>query len=340
MWYERLLFEVSESMSTEPLLRLHPMSAVDVNFTRPLIPFDCDKMGGCGAGTKRAPRRLCSIQNIASFEKYDWLWHVADGRIIVDNSSLLFSWPLVFLFLSIILLFSLFLDPWRLFGLPLSSKLANPEFLLYLALPLCMLFQFEQYGFDVLGRRYGFRDSFCDAISIISGVRVPGTCPVSDVFVFADNVGRTLLSCLIGIRFGSKRPRIGAGGCFALPLIDSSFHLSIAMHLGAYNSGCLSASVILLPYSIWSYWVYFRLRYLSCADVIFSILFGGIFPSITVLVALILRQRNDIGVSTLVVVQLMCGMVPIALWSLKTINEREEKSSKAYNISRNRYASH
>ena len=76
MWYERLLFEVSESMSTEPLLRLHPMSAVDVNFTRPLIPFDCDKMGGCGPGTKRTPKRSCAIDPGVIGDSYDWKWFI------------------------------------------------------------------------------------------------------------------------------------------------------------------------------------------------------------------------------------------------------------------------
>jgi hypothetical protein len=62
MWFERLLYEVSEAESIDPLLRLHPMAAVDLNFTRPLVPFNCELMGGCGAGTKRTPKKSCAIE--------------------------------------------------------------------------------------------------------------------------------------------------------------------------------------------------------------------------------------------------------------------------------------
>lgn len=74
MWYERLLFEVSEAMSMEPLLLLHSMLAVEVNFTRPLIPFDCGKMGGCGPGTKRVPKKSCAIDPAVMGSNYDWTW--------------------------------------------------------------------------------------------------------------------------------------------------------------------------------------------------------------------------------------------------------------------------
>jgi hypothetical protein len=35
--------------------------AVDLGFTRPLIPFDCEEMGGCGPGTLRVPKKSCAI---------------------------------------------------------------------------------------------------------------------------------------------------------------------------------------------------------------------------------------------------------------------------------------
>ena len=46
-WWHSLLNEVAATNSNEALLKLHPMSAVDEGFTRPLVPFDCEKMGGC-----------------------------------------------------------------------------------------------------------------------------------------------------------------------------------------------------------------------------------------------------------------------------------------------------
>eukprot|EP00595_Chromulina_sp_UTEXLB2642_P002092 CAMPEP_0196765190 /NCGR_PEP_ID=MMETSP1095-20130614/7773_1 /TAXON_ID=96789 ORGANISM="Chromulina nebulosa, Strain UTEXLB2642" /NCGR_SAMPLE_ID=MMETSP1095 /ASSEMBLY_ACC=CAM_ASM_000446 /LENGTH=124 /DNA_ID=CAMNT_0042122795 /DNA_START=9 /DNA_END=380 /DNA_ORIENTATION=+ len=66
--WEYMLFEASETASDEVLQRLHPMSAVDTNFTRPLVPFDCESMGGCGPGTKRVPKKSCAIDpSVLSF---------------------------------------------------------------------------------------------------------------------------------------------------------------------------------------------------------------------------------------------------------------------------------
>lgn len=73
-WWERLIFEVSFSSSTEPLLHYHPMRAQDTDFTRPLVPFDCVKMGGCGKGTRRVPRKSCGIDISLVSDKYNFRW--------------------------------------------------------------------------------------------------------------------------------------------------------------------------------------------------------------------------------------------------------------------------
>lgn len=70
-WY-RLVFEVSEAASIEPLLKYHPMSAEDTTFTRPLVPFDCK--AGCGPGTKRTPKKYCAIDPEVMSPTYKWLW--------------------------------------------------------------------------------------------------------------------------------------------------------------------------------------------------------------------------------------------------------------------------
>jgi hypothetical protein len=79
-WYERLLYEVSYAQDIAPMLKKHPMSAVDLNFTRPLIPFDCEAMGGCGPGTKRVPKHSCGIDYDRIKPGYDWEWAALDGK--------------------------------------------------------------------------------------------------------------------------------------------------------------------------------------------------------------------------------------------------------------------
>jgi hypothetical protein len=59
-FWHNLIFNVSSSMSSKPLFDLFPYSAIDTNFTRPLVPYDCgENMEKCGPGTKRIPRNSC-----------------------------------------------------------------------------------------------------------------------------------------------------------------------------------------------------------------------------------------------------------------------------------------
>lgn len=77
-WWESLIHETAIAGDLSVLEERHPYAAIDSNFTRPLIPFDCDKMGGCGPGTKRVPKRSCAIDFDTDFAAYGqrgmWTW--------------------------------------------------------------------------------------------------------------------------------------------------------------------------------------------------------------------------------------------------------------------------
>lgn len=74
-YWQRMVYEVSKTGSIENMLKLHPMKAEDDTFTRPLIPFDCEAMGGCGPGTKRVPKKSCAVDATVDIKKYDWNWY-------------------------------------------------------------------------------------------------------------------------------------------------------------------------------------------------------------------------------------------------------------------------
>jgi len=76
-WWSKLLHEVSNAGNDEALQRLHPYSVHDATFTRPLIPFNCEKIGGCGPGTKRVPKKSCAIDLDMDMSSYaSWYWAV------------------------------------------------------------------------------------------------------------------------------------------------------------------------------------------------------------------------------------------------------------------------
>ena len=75
VYWQRLIYEASRTGSHLNMLKKHPMEATDVGFTRPIIPFDCEAMGGCGPGTLRVPKKSCAIDFKADYKTYDWMWY-------------------------------------------------------------------------------------------------------------------------------------------------------------------------------------------------------------------------------------------------------------------------
>ena len=73
-YWEHLIYDISDNSNIDLLLTNHPMKAEDTNFTRPLVPYDCESMGGCGAGTKRTPKKYCAIDPTVVNKNYKWDW--------------------------------------------------------------------------------------------------------------------------------------------------------------------------------------------------------------------------------------------------------------------------
>lgn len=72
-YWENLIWEVSRKRSLDPVLRQHPMKATDTDFARPLVPFWCGEgRRECGKGTKRVPRRSCSVDFNKDFSQIHW----------------------------------------------------------------------------------------------------------------------------------------------------------------------------------------------------------------------------------------------------------------------------
>ena len=102
-WWYRILMDASINGNADLLNKLHPMSSgtvvvkfeskyvfervnvdlpflysVDINYTRPLFPFNCQSIGGCGEGTRRVYNPSCAIdrsfKNMQEAMEYDWNW--------------------------------------------------------------------------------------------------------------------------------------------------------------------------------------------------------------------------------------------------------------------------
>lgn len=69
-FWKEVFYSVARAKSSQLLFDLFPMKAVDEEFTRPLFAFNCNEMGGCGAGTKRTPVKYCAIDRNVDYNTF------------------------------------------------------------------------------------------------------------------------------------------------------------------------------------------------------------------------------------------------------------------------------
>lgn len=71
-FWKEVVYGVAEAKNNDLLMDLFPMKAEDTGFTRPAFPFNCEKMGGCGPGTKRTPAKYCAIDTTLDYNKFSY----------------------------------------------------------------------------------------------------------------------------------------------------------------------------------------------------------------------------------------------------------------------------
>ena len=69
-FWKEVFYSVAKAKDSQVLYDLFPMKAVDEEFTRPLFPFNCQEMGGCGPGTKRTPAKYCAIDRTIDYNTF------------------------------------------------------------------------------------------------------------------------------------------------------------------------------------------------------------------------------------------------------------------------------
>jgi hypothetical protein len=159
-------------------------------------------------------------------------------------NALLFDWPFVGLVAGSVGLLALVLWP-RPASAP--SRWRDPAWLVCLMLPVYMLHQFEEHGFNLLGQRYHFINELCATFGTPDLAR----CPASPAFILAVNVGGGVwIPGLLAILF--RRRNIMVGACaMGVPLVNSAAHIVPAIIRGSYNSGLLTAVVLFVPMCWW-----------------------------------------------------------------------------------------
>ena len=70
-FWKEVVYTIAKTKNSQLLHDWFPMKAIDEGFTRPLFPFNCQEMGGCGPGTKRTPTKYCAIDRSRDYNNFD-----------------------------------------------------------------------------------------------------------------------------------------------------------------------------------------------------------------------------------------------------------------------------
>lgn len=126
------------------------------------------------------------------------------------------------------------------------SQWHDPVWLAWLAAPVYMLHNFEEYGVDALGRLHYFPDSLCSTL----GLPFYPACPVPPVFFLAVNISLIWVAAPIAALLSRRHSLVGFS-FYGLLVANGLTHV-VPMILGnGYNPGALSGLLLFLPLFFW-----------------------------------------------------------------------------------------
>ena len=155
------------------------------------------------------------------------------------------SWPWIGLGLAALLLILLF-STHLLRHNPAASRWRDTVWLSWLAIPIYMIHQFEEYGVDLLGQKHAFPDALCSNL----GLGNYPACPIPHEFYLYVNIPLVWLMGLFTSRYSLKNPFVGLG-LYSVIISNGMAHIMIFIVRGQYNPGLFSAVLIFLPSFFW-----------------------------------------------------------------------------------------
>lgn len=185
-----------------------------------------------------------------------------------------YHWPWIGLAMSAALMVLLFGTNW-LRGDTTRSRWRDPVWLAWLAPASYMIHQCEEYGLNALGQHFAFPDLLC------SSVHLPPypACNLPTAVFLAINLPIVWFGGLLGAIF-ARRFRVFGLTLYGVHFVNSLSHIGTWIASGQYNSGALTACLILLPLSLWVGFILIRdkqIRWTDAAGIVLaSVVLHGI----------------------------------------------------------------
>lgn len=158
------------------------------------------------------------------------------------SDAITHGWPYVGLVFAVGILAVLLLRPSPA-DKPYTARFRDPAWLVWAAVPVYMIHQFEEHGIDLLGRRYQFLSELCKTL----GHNDLATCPGDPWFILAVNVTLTWFAGPLSGALASRQ-RLYLGATFlSTPLVNAFAHIMPGLLKGQYNPGLLTSILLFLP---------------------------------------------------------------------------------------------
>ncbi|WP_206185267.1 HXXEE domain-containing protein [Sphingosinicella sp. CPCC 101087] len=214
-------------------------------------------------------------------------------------------WPWIGLGLAVLLLAALLLgDLRRDRAVPRTRDMV---WLAWAAVAAYLLHQFEEHGVDAQGTPYAFRGLLCAA----TGFADAAACPIPEAFITAVNIPVVWLAGPIAALLGRRWPAL-ALSWFSVPAVNAFAHIVPAVTAGTYVPGLLTAVLLFLPLSLWTFGLALRRPDLGWPVVIATIV-GGVAVHAVLMLSLKAYLAGWLGETTLIAVQIVNPAIPILL---------------------------
>jgi hypothetical protein len=217
---------------------------------------------------------------------------------------ILYDWPFLGLALGVLGLATLVAWPRRRQG----SRWRDPEWLVCLTLPVYMIHQFEEHGFDLLGRRYHFLAAMCTVL----GHPDLAHCPADPAFILAVNVGGGVwIPGLLAIAL--RRRNVAVGACtVGIPLINTLAHVGPAIFLGSYNPGLFTALFLFIPFCGWTLTQLWRAGVLDGRGLM-AVITTGIALHVVLIASVFAHGSGLLPETAFLAINVVDGCLPLAI---------------------------
>ena len=214
-------------------------------------------------------------------------------------------WPWIGLGLAALLLLGLFLGDLR--GDRALPRTRDMVWLAWAATLVYLLHQFEEHGIDAEGVPYAFRGLLCASFGFADAT----TCPIPEAFITAVNIPVVWMAGPISALLGYRWPAI-ALSYFSVPAVNAIAHIGPAMAAGSYNPGLLTAVLLFLPLSLWTFRIALRRPGLGLRAVAATIV-GGVVLHAVLMLSLKAYLAGWLGETALLAIQIVNPVIPMLL---------------------------